>query len=349
MRAAILVSQGKPLVIDDVALPVSLDYGQVLIRVFYSGICGSQIGEIDGVKGDDPYLPHLLGHEGSGEVVETGPGVAHVEPGDRVVLHWRKGAGIDAQPPAGYTWRGRTLNAGFVTTFNEYAVVSGNRVTPIPRDFDVKLAPLFGCAVTTGLGVVARDAWLRFGESIVVFGAGGVGLSVVQGARMTSAHPIVAVDISDGKLALAERFGATHTLNADRENLRERLPALAGKHGFDVAVNTTPSTELTELAYDLTGQKGRIVLVGVPKKGDRASINTLPLHFGKTMTGSHGGGAVPDHDIPKYIELYRAGLLKLDGMVTDVVGLDGINEAIDRMRRGDVNGRCLVELSHPDS
>ena len=138
-RAAILVEQRRPLIVDAVELPPRLAHGQVLVRLHYSGLCGSQIGEIDGVKGEDRYLPHLLGHEGSGFVRETGPGVKHVRRGDAVVLHWMKGRGIEAEPPV-YTWRGEKLNAGWVTTFNEFAVVSENRLTAIPADFDLEIA-----------------------------------------------------------------------------------------------------------------------------------------------------------------------------------------------------------------
>ena len=172
MQAAILVEQNKPLVIDEVELPSKLDFGQVLVQVNYSGICGSQLGEIDGVKGEDRYLPHLLGHEGSGIVLEIGPNVSHVQVGDSVVLHWKPGKGIDASPPK-YKWQGKPLNAGSVTTFNQLAIVSENRLTPIPASFDMKAATLFGCAVTTAFGVVNNDANIKIGQSVVIFGLGG--------------------------------------------------------------------------------------------------------------------------------------------------------------------------------
>jgi SAM-dependent methyltransferase len=136
MKAAVLVGQREPLVIADVALPSALLPGQVLVKVHCSGICGSQLGEIDGAKGADKFLPHLLGHEGSGTVVEIGPTVRHVKTGDKVVLHWRKGLGIEASPPQ-YQWNGKVVNAGWITTFNEYAIVAENRVTPIPADSDM--------------------------------------------------------------------------------------------------------------------------------------------------------------------------------------------------------------------
>src|SRR5215831_738952 len=210
-KAAILAESKKPLIIDEFALPEALDVGQVLVKIHYSTICGAQINEIDAVKGPDKFLPHLLGHEASGTVVEIGPGVTTAKAGDPVVLHWRPSKGIQCQPPA-YRWRGEKLNAGWVTTFNEYAVISENRMTPIPADYDLKIAPLLGCAVTTAAGVVNNDAHLKIGESVVIFGVGGVGLNVVQFASLAGGHPIVAVDLLDHKLDMARSRGATHVL-----------------------------------------------------------------------------------------------------------------------------------------
>ena len=166
-QAAILVAQQEPLVVDTIELPADLGVGQVLVQLQVSGICGSQLGEIDGVKGADRYLPHLMGHEGFATVREIGPGVKHVQPGDRVVLHWRPGAGIQADPPK-YRWLGEPLNAGWVTTFNRHAVVSENRCTKVPADTNPDAAALFGCAITTGFGVIENNAGLRMGEAVVV-------------------------------------------------------------------------------------------------------------------------------------------------------------------------------------
>src|SRR5262252_3242500 len=152
-KAAILAESRRPLVIDDIAFPDELGVGQVLVKVLHTSICGAQINEIEAVKGPDKFLPHLLGHEASAAVVEVGPGVTTVKPGDTVVLHWRPSQGIQSRTPA-YTWGGRKLNAGWVTTFNDHAVVSENRMTAISADLDLKIAPLFGCAVTTAAGVI---------------------------------------------------------------------------------------------------------------------------------------------------------------------------------------------------
>jgi len=345
MKAAILVEQGRRLVVEDVELPERLEHGQVLARVHYAGLCGSQLGEVDGAKGSDPHLPHLLGHEGTATVVEVGPGVRRTRPGDRVVLHWKKAAGIEAAPPT-YGWRGKPLGAGWVTTFNEYAVVSENRVTPIAGDVDAASAVLLGCAATTGLGVVSNDAGVRIGESVVVLGCGGVGSFVIQGAAMASAHPIVAVDRSGDKLELARRMGATSRLDVREVDVVASVRALL-PGGADVVVDNTGRAELIEAGYEVCAPQGRVVLVGVPHAGERARIDTLALHFGRRIVGSHGGAAVPDRDIPRYVALLRAGKLDLGAAVTERTTLEHINEALERLRDGSIVGRCVVEVSPP--
>jgi S-(hydroxymethyl)glutathione dehydrogenase/alcohol dehydrogenase len=342
-QAAILTEQRSPLIVDSVGLPRSLDVGQVLVRVHYSGICGSQLGEIDGVKGFDPYLPHLLGHEGSGTVLATGPGVTHVVVDDLVVLHWRKGLGIEAVPPT-YDWSGTAVNAGWVTTFNEFAVVSENRCTTIPSDSDRRLAALFGCAVTTGFGVVENNARVRAGESLVVYGSGGVGLSIVQAAAMHGAHPIIGVDLHNDRLALAAEMGATHLVNGSESVVEDRLCEILGDGGADVFIDNTGLTEVVEMGYRLTSKVGRLVLVGVPDSAERICLAPLPLYFGKVVTGSHGGEAEPADDIPRLMGLLGSGALKLENLVSTTVPLEKVNDAIRSMKAGELAGRCLISL-----
>jgi len=343
MKAAILLSQKAPLIVDEIGLPETLEIGQVLVKVHFSGICGSQLGEIDGVKGEDKFLPHLLGHEASGVVMETGPGVKHVKCGDTVVMHWRKGLGIDAKPPT-YQWRGNNLNAGSITTFNEYAIVSENRLTPIPSDADLEVAALFGCAVTTGFGVIVNNAKLKIGESIVVFGAGGVGLNIIQAAALVSAYPIIAVDRFDERLKLAQTAGATHLINSLHQDAEKTISEITQAHGVDCFIDNTGNPDIIKLGYQMTNPQGRIILVGVPSKGNDISIYSLPLHFGKSITGSHGGETEPHLDIPRYHALFRAGRIKLKDFVTNTFALDDINQAIQSMRDGTAAGRCLIAM-----
>ena len=342
MLAAVLVELKKPLEIVELDMPSALEAGQVLVKVHYSGICGSQLGEIDGAKGEDKFLPHLLGHEGSGTVVAVGPGVRYVKPDDKVVLHWRKGLGIDSATPS-FQWAGRKVTSGWVTTFNEYAIVSESRVTAIPADSNLEVAALFGCAVTTGFGVVTNNAKVKIGESVVVFGAGGVGLNIVQASALVSAYPVIAVDLHDGKLDLAKTMGATHLINAKSIDARQAIRAIC-PDGLDVFIDNTGQPSIIEMGYDLVKHQGRVTLVGVPKKGNNISIYSLPLHFGRQISGSHGGEAIPQEDIPRYHGLYRAGRIRLEELLTNRYSLQQINEAISAMRSGAASGRCLIRL-----
>jgi len=340
-KAAILAESRAPLVIDQIELPDALDVGQVLVKVLHTSICGAQLNEIGAVKGPDKFLPHLLGHEASARVIETGPGVTNVKPGDTVVLHWRPSLGIQCPPPA-YRWRGAKLNAGWVTTFNDYAVVSENRMTVIPPDTDLKVAPLFGCAVTTAAGVISNDAKVKLGESVVVFGTGGVGLPIVQFAALAGAYPVIAVDVLDGKLAMARERGATHTIEAKPGvDVAAEVRKIVGAKGPDKVIETTGLKGVIELAYDLTHPDGTCVLVGVPS--EKVSIYTLPIHFNKVLTGSHGGNAAPHIDIPRILRLMQAGRISFAGVITHEFPLDRINEALDVVRSGTA-GRVLLNI-----
>lgn len=344
MKAAVLVNLHAPLEVVELELPDSLSFGQVLVKIHFSGICGAQINEIEGAKGSDKFLPHLLGHEGSATILAIGTGVKTVKVGDRVVMHWRQTNGIQSETPM-YRWGDKTVNAGWVTTFCDYAIVSENRLTAIPNNFDLTIAPLFGCAVTTAMGVVNNDAGLKIGQSIVVFGVGGVGLNVVQAAAMVSANPIVGVDILDNKLEMAKSFGATHCINSKRSaDLLSEIRNIVGKAGADVVVDNTGVKQVMEQSYELTHPDGKTILVGVPKKGDNMSIDSLPLHFKKVLKGSHGGSSEPHLDIPRYIRLFQLGKLKLDGLVTHTFPLDKINDAIQTVKSGNA-GRVLLSLA----
>jgi S-(hydroxymethyl)glutathione dehydrogenase/alcohol dehydrogenase len=344
MKAAILTESKKPLLVADVDLPSSLSYGQVHVDVRYSTICGAQINEIDAVKGPDKFLPHLLGHEGSGIVVSVGPGVTRVKSGDHVVLHWRPSNGIQSSTPK-YTYNDNQINAGWVTTFNEEAIVSENRLTVIPDDFDMRVAPLFGCAVTTAFGVVNNDACLKVGQSVVIIGIGGVGMNIAQAASMVSGYPIVGVDLLQTKLDMGGKFGLTHSLLGGTETIEEEIRQIVGANGADVVIETTGKSSMIEQAYKLTNSEGKTVLVGVPTKGDNISIYSLPLHFNQVITGSHGGDAHPDIDIPRYIRLIQSGKMTLEGLITHEFKLESINEAIDLFRTG-VAGRIVIDLNH---
>tara|TARA_B100000131_G_scaffold319028_1_gene364090 strand:+ start:477 stop:1523 length:1047 start_codon:yes stop_codon:yes gene_type:complete len=342
-KAAILVEQNKPLLIDYIDLPNKLDYGQILVKVDYSGICGSQLGEIDGVKGKDPYLPHLLGHEGVGTVIEVGKGVKTVKKSDRVVLHWKKSSGIESQLPI-YKLKDKKINAGWVTTFNQYSVVSENRCTSVSKKIDLKFASLFGCAITTAFGAVENKAKLKIGENILVYGSGGIGLNIIQAAKLYSANKIIAIDLHDNKLELAKKLGASHTINSKKSDIQTALDSILDGESLDVFFDNTGKTEVIEFGYRYTSETGRVILIGVPKKGDNIEIFSLKMHFGKTITGTHGGDGNVANDIPRYLRLVLDKKLDLSKIVTDIYELDDINQAIQDIRSGKVSGRCVIKL-----
>ena len=323
-KAAILVKQKKPLVVDEIQLP-KLGYGQVLVKVCRSTICGAQINEIDGTKGKDNFLPHLLGHEGGGIVLETGNGVNNLKKDDRVVMHWRKGIGINSKTPK-YKWRNKTVNGGWVTTFNELSVVSENRLTKIDKKTDFDTATLMGCSVTTAFGLLNNEAEQKIGESLI------------------SAYPIVAVDVNEKKINFAKKFGATHTINARKENIEKAIRKIVGVTGPDVIVENTGNNKIIEMAYKIVKSRtGRVILVGVPNSKKNISIHSLPLHFGKILKGTEGGGTNPSIDIPNYFKLLNNKKIKIKKLITNHYKLENINEAIKDVRNG-VEIKCCIDL-----
>ena len=342
-KAAVLITQKKPLEIVEVDLPQTLDIGQVLVKLAFSGICGSQLGEIDGVKGADPWLPHLLGHEGSGKVLAIGPGVKHVKPCDAVVLHWKVSQGIESTVPK-YRWGEKIVNAGWITTFNEYAVISENRLTKIDTTTDLKIAALYGCAVTTGFGVIDNRAQVKLGENVVVFGSGGIGLNIIQAAKLAGANQIIAVDIYDHRLALSKYCGATGLINSEKQEPWKIIRQLLNGQHLDIFIDNTGNPDIISKGYDAVFSKGRVVLVGVPKQGNSTLLNTLPLHFGKMITGTHGGETTPQYDIPRYMNLIASRGIDLGGIISEIKALSHINEMIAKMRDGTSAGRCLIEF-----
>jgi len=341
--AAILVEQRKPLVVDEVEIP-PLGYGQFLAQIHVSRICGSQLGEIDGVKGPDRYLPHLLGHEAGAVVVDTGPEVKHVKTGDRVVLHWRPGRGIEARPPV-YDWNGKKVNAGWITTFSDYAIISENRATVVPAGTDFETCALLADTLTTGFGVIHNDAKIKIGESVVIIGCGGIGLGVVLGAKLAGAHPIIAVDIQPHKLKIAAAQGATHTIDGSQADFAEEAKKILGGKAPDAVIDGTGQPAILEKAFALASNVGRCIIFGVMPHDRKLSMNTLPLHFGKVLRGSHGGDSQPAEDIPRYIRMMQDGRFSTDGFVSHRVSLNDVNDGIAKMRAGEVT-HCMIRFKH---
>ena len=332
-QAAVLRHLNAPLTVEEIVVPAP-GVGQVLVEVLASGICGAQIREMTGGKGGDKHLPHLLGHEGAGVVLEVGPGVRKVKAGDHVVLHWRKGSGIESECPV-YGSDNGLVGGGWVTTFNTNAIVSENRMTVIPKDIDFGVAALLGCAVTTGLGIINNEAKLKMGQSIAVAGVGGVGLNVVQGAAMASAFPIIAIDLLEKKREMAKEFGATYAnFSADC------IPPV------DVFVDCTGNPSVIQAGLKSLAPGGKLILVGQPRQGQDIVFEDMQRDYrGITIMDSQGGLTNPDTDIPRYIKLYQAGKLELDKLITHRFPLAEINQAIELMKSG-LSGRIIVEMGN---
>jgi S-(hydroxymethyl)glutathione dehydrogenase/alcohol dehydrogenase len=341
-KAAVLEKNEAPLAIRNITFLGPLSVGQVLVKMFYTGICGKQIEEIDGLGGPDPYIPHLLGHEGTGKVVDIGSGVRKVSVGESVVLHWMKGSGIHSETPS-YTCNNQRINSGWVTTFNEYAVVSENRVTGIPSDSDMESAPLFGCAVTTGVGVVMNDADIKPHHSLVVFGCGGVGLFVVQAAKLMNPKQIIAVDINDEALSLAKEFGATTIINASQQDPVKEVNKLTNGKGAERVIIVTGNTNAIETAIETASIPGECFQVGVPVVGEKISVNGFALMHKRNLNGSIGGGTFPDRDIPAYMHLNDCGKIDAKKLITKVLPFEKINEGVEYVK-GQNPGRVIIKF-----
>ena len=341
--AAVLDKINYPLSIEELTIP-ELKHGQVLVKIAYSGICHSQLNEIRGLKGEDKFLPHTLGHEGSGIVVEVGSGVQKVKVGDHVVLTWIKGSGLDIPAAQYHKHDGSVVNSGAISTFMEYAVISENRLVPIPKETPLREAALLGCAIPTGAGVVINTAGVSRGNSIAIFGMGGIGLSALLAAQIKGASTIIAIDISEDRLKQASLLGATHTLNANKENVVEDIFKITGGKGVDYAVESAGKKETMEMAFKSIRDKGGLcIITGNLSLGEMIQIDPFDLIKGKRIIGTWGGETFPDRDIPMYANWALSGKLDLKRLICRAYGLKDINEAINCMENIAV-GRILLEI-----
>ena len=335
LKAAVLEELNQPLAIRDVEL-TQLTIGQVLVRVIVSGLCGSQLHEINGFKGNGKFLPHLMGHEGCGIVEEIGPGVTTVQAGDKVVMHWRPGSGIEANFPT-YKLNGKPFSSGKVTTLSEQAIVSENRLTTVPADTDPELAALLGCSLTTALGIIDNQSQLKFGETVAVIGCGGVGLNLISGAILKGAAAVYGIDSIAEKEVLVLSQGASQFLGSTSE-LPEKV---------DLILDTTGSPGVISDAFKSLTNEGRIILVGQPAPGVEIVIpNAIQLFSGKgqTIRATQGGDTQPQTDIPKYLRFFESRKIEIAKLITHRYKLDLINTAFETLKSGS-SGRIMIETS----
>ncbi|MFD9330623.1 Zn-dependent alcohol dehydrogenase [Streptomyces sp. NPDC060065] len=357
VRAAVLPAVGAPLEIAEIDLPEP-GPGQVRIRLAAAGVCHSDLSLSDGTM--RVPVPAVLGHEGAGTVISVGDGVTHVVPGDEVVLNWAPSCGSCHTCSLGEVWLcanalrgagdvyarrssdGSDLHPGLnVAAFAEETVVAAGCVLPLPDGVPLTDAALLGCAVLTGYGAIHHSAKVQQGETVAVFGAGGVGLAALQAARIAGASKIVAVDVSPAKESLAREAGATDYVVASDTTARE-IRALTGKQGVDVAVECVGRAITIRTAWDSTRRGGRTTVVGIGGKDQQVTFNALEIfHWGRTLSGCVYGNSDPARDLPVLAEHVRAGRLDLGALVTERIALEGIPGAFENMVAGK-GGRAVV-------
>jgi S-(hydroxymethyl)glutathione dehydrogenase / alcohol dehydrogenase len=343
-EAAVLCALNQPLRLLPLKLP-QLKPGQVLVEMAYSGVCHSQLLEARGKRGPDRFLPHTLGHEGAGRVIEVGPGVTKVQPDDRVVLTWIKGKGRDVSSTV-YDSPEGPVNSGAISTFQRHTITCENRLVPIPSEMPLREAALLGCAIPTGAGLIRYSGRITEGSSVAVFGVGGIGLSAVMAARLCGATTVIAVDVVPAKLADARGLGATHQINARDGEPVKAVRELTGGRGVDCAVESAGRRETMEAAFQsVRDQGGLCILAGNLPHGERISLDPFDLIRGKQIVGTWGGGTQPDVDIPYYAQWFLEGRLPLEKLISAEYSLTQINTALEDLEQGRV-ARALVHLQN---
>jgi Zn-dependent alcohol dehydrogenase len=349
-RAAVFEGHGLPLAVEEIELP---DPGEndVLVKLFATGICHSQLHQIHNAR---TPVGTLLGHEGTGVVLKAGANVKHVREGERVMIQF-----VPRDLPEGkvtadrtsFTWRGTEYQTG-VYTWAEHALLNEQMVVPMPDDVPTDVTSIIGCAVITGAGAALHTAKVQPGQSVAIFGVGGVGTNVIAGAKLAGADPIIAVDLEEAKLGHAKEVGATHVVNASEVDAPEAIRALTGggvDFAFDaIGLEIVIRQGLQSVKSGILGvhRGGTMVVVGIPQ--DEV---TLPRVFPigeRTLMGSMGGSERPAITMPQYIEWYRAGKLPLEKFVSkSYSNLDEINEGVRALEAGEIEGRSIIVYATP--
>lgn len=330
-KAAILTQINHPLSVDIVRAG-DPSVGQVLVKVLRSGICGAQLQEIAGNKGNSDYVPHLLGHEGFGLVESVGIGVKTVKPGDYVIMHWRLSDGIDSDFPR-YNFKGKQISSGKVTTFQQYSLVSENRLSVVKKKIDPNLGALLGCALSTALACV--ENFVEIGNKVAVIGSGGVGGSLVMSLRMKWPKLIHVFDVNIEKLDWSLNLGANDFFTKFHDV----------NETYDVIFDTTGNTQVIKESIKTLAPSGRLVLIGQPKPNEALEIPMSSELFageGKSIVATQGGGFNPKNDILRFIEFCADSDIPYNLLITSIITLDNINKGIDLVRSNS-SGRVFID------
>jgi Zn-dependent alcohol dehydrogenase len=356
-RAAILIESNQPLIVDEVEL-ADPSPDQVLVKLFASGICHSQLHTMRRPVRSADRLPALLGHESTGVVAARGRDVRHVKEGDHVITTWVDRDNSTTNQPlvahalndrsqSAASWKGKQVSHS-AATWAEYAVAQERMVVGLPQDVPTDVTAVIGCAVMTGAGAIINTLQVKPGQSVAVFGAGGIGLCGIAAAAAVDAHPIIAIDVTEEKLAFAQRFGATHVINAKESEPVGAIRDLTNG-GVDYGIDAIglPQTQeqilrATKMGFPGFHRGGTALLIGITPPGSQAILDTSLFIGSRNFTRTSGGDCRPDRDFPLFVRWYREGKLKLDELVTRRYPLEQINEAVDDLEHGRILGRAII-------
>ena len=356
VRAVLAIAKGEPVTIEEINLP-DPGPGEVVVDVAACGVCHTDLHYREGAINDD--FPFLLGHEAAGTVESVGDGVISVAPGDYVVLAWRAPCGLCRSCRRGRPWYcfdsanatqpmtlpdGTALSPALgIGAFAERTLVAAGQAVKVNPEARPEAAGLIGCGIMAGYGAAVNTGGVREGDTVAVFGCGGVGDAAIAGAALAGARTVIAVDLDDRKLELARRFGATHVVNGGREDPVEAIRALTDGFGADVVIEAVGRPETYKQAFLARDHAGTLVQVGVPDPSMTVELPMIEL-FGRggALKSSWYGDCLPTRDFPTLIDLYLKGKLDLDGFVTETIGLEGVEEAFTRMQKGEVLRSVVV-------
>ena len=350
VKGVIASARGEAVSVETIVVP-DPGPGEALIKVKACGVCHTDLHYREGAITDD--FPFLLGHEAAGTVEKVGDGVTNVEPGDFVIIAWRAPCGICRSCLRGRPWYcfasrnasqpmtladGRPLSPALgIGAFAELTLVAAGQAVKVNPAASAAAAGLVGCGIMAGLGAAVNTGGVTRGDSVAVFGCGGVGDAAIAGARLAGAHTIIGVDIDDRKLEWAKDFGATHTINASRTDPVEAIRGLTGGNGVDVAIEAVGNPVTYEQAFYARDHAGTVVMVGVPDPQMKIELPMIEI-FGRggSLKSSWYGDCLPTRDFPMFIDLYMQGRLDLDRFVSETIALDDVEEAFHKMERGEV-------------
>jgi len=342
LKAAVLIKTNKELGIFNLKIP-KLKAGQVLVKIIYSGICRSQLMEISGGRNNTKWMPHLLGHEACGIVSEIGPSVRRIKKGDDVILTWIKSSGKDAKN-AQFSYLGKKINSGKVTTFSNFSIVSENRLVKKPSDISFKNSIYLGCSFSTGMGMVLNETKIKKQSKVILIGLGGIGLGILLALKFKKVKNIIIIDNDKKKIKLAKMLGVNNFFSLLNKNTKNYI-FKKYKYGADVCYESAGTASTISYGMSLITKSGRLHFASHPHKEEKLFIDPHDLISGKQITGSWGGSVKPERDFKKFSKILKISNFKLESLNSKIYSLENINKAINDFKRKKIF-RPIIKMKH---